>query len=206
LFEGKKFLITAGPTAESIDPVRYFTNHSTGKMGFSLAEAAARNGAQVTLIAGPVNLDTPAGNIHRVDVTTAQEMYEAVWKYYEASDVVIKAAAVADYRPKKTYDEKMKKSDGILNIEMDRTKDILQSLGEKKSHQFLVGFAAETSDPLMYGKKKLEGKNLDAIVINNVAEEGAGFGVDTNIATYLNKQLKEEHLTLAKKSEIANQI
>lgn len=206
MFEGKKILITAGPTKEIIDPVRYFTNHSTGKMGFSLAEVAAKNGAEVTLIAGPVQLETPLGNINRIDVTSAEQMYEAVWQHYESSDIVIKAAAVADYRPKETFAEKMKKSPGALHIEMERTKDILQSLGDAKKEQFLVGFAAETRDPLIYGEKKLKGKNLDAIVINNVAEEGAGFGVDTNIVTYLNSALHEEHLSLAKKTEIADQI
>lgn len=205
-FAGKKILITAGPTKEVIDPVRYFTNHSTGKMGFSLAEAAAKKGAEVTLIAGPVQLETPIGKINRIDVTSAEQMYEAVWQHYDSSDIVIKAAAVADYRPKETFTEKMKKSPGALQIEMERTKDILQSLGDAKKHQFLVGFAAETHDPLQYGKKKLDGKNLDAIVINNVAEEGAGFGVDTNIATYLNKQLNEAHLSLAMKTEIAEQV
>src|SRR5699024_2295640 len=179
------------------------TNHSTGKMGFSLAQAAAKNGAEVTLIAGPVQLETPIGNVNRIDVTSAEQMYEAVWQHYETSDIVIKAAAVADYRPKETFAEKMKKSPDALQIEMERTKDILQSLGDAKKQQFLVGFAAETRDPLQYGKKKLAGKNLDAIVINNVAEEGAGFGVDTNIATYLNKQLNEEHLSLAMKTAIA---
>jgi len=206
LLKNKKVLITAGPTVETIDPVRYFTNRSTGKMGFSLAEAALLHGAEVTLIAGPVQLATPVGKLVRIDVTSAKEMYEAVWQHYEMSDIVIKAAAVADYRPKLTFDEKMKKAKGPLHIEMERTKDILKSLGEKKKDQFLVGFAAETTDPINYGKKKLKEKNLDAIVINNVAEEGAGFGVDTNIVTYMNKAQKEVHLTLAPKLEIADQI
>lgn len=206
LLKNKKVLITAGPTVETLDPVRYFTNRSTGKMGFSLAEAALLHGAEVTLIAGPVQLATPVGKLVRIDVTSAKEMYEAVWQHYEMSDIVIKAAAVADYRPKLTFDEKMKKAKGPLHIEMERTKDILKSLGEKKKNQFLVGFAAETTDPINYGKKKLKEKNLDAIVINNVAEEGAGFGVDTNIVTYMNKAQKEEHLTLAPKLEIADQI
>lgn len=205
-FQHKKVLVTAGPTQESLDPVRFFTNHSSGKMGFSIAEAAARNGAEVTLVAGPVQLETPVGNIHRIDVTTAEEMYQAVWQHYETSDIVIKAAAVADYRPQETHEEKMKKSSTGLQIKMERTKDILQSLGERKKDQFLVGFAAETTDPLTYGKQKLKEKNLDAIVINNVAEKGAGFGVDTNIVTYLNKDLDEEHLSLATKSNIAEQI
>lgn len=206
LFKHKKILITAGPTKEAVDPVRYFTNHSTGKMGFSLAEAAAKNGAEVILVAGPVQLETPKGNIRRIDVTTAEEMYSAVWEHYESSDIVIKAAAVADYRPAETHDEKMKKSSGALQMTMERTKDILQSLGDRKKDQFLIGFAAETTNPLHYGEKKLKDKNLDAIVINNVAEQGAGFGVDTNIVTYVNKSLEEEHLSLAKKTDIADQL
>lgn len=206
LFKGKKLLITAGPTKESLDPVRFFTNHSSGKMGFSLAEAAAKNGAEVTLITGPVHLDTPLGNIQRIDVTTAEEMYQAVWQHYEKTDIVIKAAAVADYRPQTVHDNKIKKSTDDLFIEMERTRDILHSLGEAKKNQFLVGFAAETSDPISYGTKKLKEKNLDAIVINNVSEAGAGFGVDTNIVTYLNKEQEDKHLTLAQKSDIANQL
>ncbi len=206
LLEGKNVLITAGPTEEALDPVRYFTNHSTGTMGFALAEAAARNGATVTLVTGPVQLDTPIGAIHRVDVTTAEEMYNAVWDYYETSDIVIKAAAVADYRPKEIYDEKMKKGNGGLTIEMERTKDILHSLGERKEKQFLVGFAAETTNPLEYGKGKLKEKNLDAIVINNVSEEGAGFGTDTNIVTYVNKTHELTTLEKAPKYMIAEQL
>lgn len=206
LLSGKKVLITAGPTMETLDPVRYFTNHSTGKMGFSLAEVAALHGAEVILVSGPVHLDTPIGNITRIDVKTAEDMYQAVWQHFDASDIIIKAAAVADYRPKKTYDQKMKKSTGSLQIEMERTKDILQSLGEGKKRQFLVGFAAETTNPIAYGEKKLQEKNLDAIVINNVAEEGAGFGVDTNIVTYMNKSLEQHHLSLAPKKEIADQL
>lgn len=204
--QGKKVLISAGPTQEKVDPVRYFTNHSSGKMGFALAEAAAQLGAEVTIVAGPVHLETPAGNVRRIDVISADDMYDAVWKHYESSDIVIKAAAVADYRPKMTFDQKMKKDASDLNIEMERTKDILHALGERKSHQFLVGFAAETNDVLQYGKKKLKEKNLDAIVINNVAEAGAGFGVDTNIVTYMNKNGKEEHLPLATKKEVAQQL
>ncbi len=203
---GKRVLITAGPTQESLDPVRYFTNHSTGTMGFALAEAAALKGAEVTLVAGPVDLDTPLGRINRIDVTTAEEMYQAVWKHYETSDIVIKAAAVADYRPKQTYDEKMKKGNDGLTLEMERTKDILHSLGEKKTKQFLVGFAAETTDPLGYGRKKLREKNLDAIVINNISQEGAGFGKGTNIVTYMNKEEGMTTLEKAAKSTIAKQV
>lgn len=206
LLEGKKVLVSAGPTREAVDPVRFFSNRSSGKMGFSLAEAAAKFGAEVTLVAGPVDQQTTHPNINRIDVVTAEEMYQAIWDYFEESDIVIKAAAVADYRPIVTHDQKMKKQTGNLSIEMERTKDILQSLGDAKTNQFVVGFAAETTTPLDYGKEKLKKKHLDAIVINNVAEEGAGFAVDTNIVTYLNKQLKEEKLPLASKDEISEQI
>lgn len=206
LFKNKKVLISAGPTRETLDPVRFFTNRSTGKMGFALAEAAARFGAEVTLVTGPVNETVKQSNINRVDVISAEDMYNAVHKYYEDADIVIKAAAVADYRPKIIHDEKMKKQSGSLKIEMERTKDILQSLGENKKDQFLVGFAAETTDHLRYGTEKLKGKNLDAIVINNVAKQGAGFGTDTNIVTYLNKSEKMEDLPLQSKESIAEQL
>ncbi|MEI3606690.1 bifunctional phosphopantothenoylcysteine decarboxylase/phosphopantothenate--cysteine ligase CoaBC [Pseudogracilibacillus sp. SE30717A] len=206
LLEGKKVLISAGPTREVIDPVRYFSNRSSGKMGFALAEAAAKFGAEVTLVAGPVELKTVHQSIKRIDVVTAEDMYQAMWEYFNEADIVIKAAAVADYRPKVVYNEKMKKQPGDLVIEMERTKDILQSLGENKSNQFIVGFAAETNTPLEYGKEKLRKKHLDAIVINNVVEEGAGFAVDTNIVTYFNKSEDEVAIPLATKDEIAEKI
>lgn len=203
---GRKVLISAGPTRETIDPVRFFTNRSTGKMGFSLAEAAADLGAEVTLIAGPVTVQLTHPRINRIDVTSAEEMYEAMHHHFNKQDIVIKAAAVADYRPKSIYDEKVKKHDGEWHIEMERTKDILQSLGEIKSSQYLVGFAAETKNALQYGKQKLVKKNLDAIVINDVSTEGAGFGGDTNIITYINKSMAQEEVPLASKKEIAEKI
>lgn len=206
LLAGKKVLVSAGPTREKIDPVRFISNRSTGKMGFAIAEVAAQFGAEVTLVAGPVELKTSHKNIRRIDVVSAQDMYEAMLDEFPKADIVIKSAAVADYRPKVTYDQKMKKSNNDLHIEFERTKDILKTLGEKKTSQFLVGFAAETNNPLEYGKKKLTEKNLDAIVINNVLEKGAGFGVDTNIVTYLNKEKRQENLPLASKREIAEQI
>lgn len=206
LLTGKKVLVSAGPTQEAIDPVRFFTNHSSGKMGFAIAEKAALLGAEVILVTGPVQLTATHPNIRRVDVTAAEEMYEAIWREYESVDIVVKAAAVADYRPKEIFADKMKKQHGDLVIEMERTKDILQSLGEKKKNQFLVGFAAETEKPLVYGAEKLVKKNLDAIVINNVAETGAGFGGDTNIVTYMNKAHEETHIPLATKEEVAEQI
>lgn len=205
-FKGKKILISAGPTREAIDPVRFFSNRSTGKMGFALAEMAAQFGADVTLVAGPVQLNVSHSNIKRIDVVTAKEMYEAIWDHFEQADIVIKAAAVADYRPKETHSEKMKKQSGDLVVEMERTQDILQSLGENKTTQFIVGFAAETTKPLEYGKEKLVKKQMDAIVINNVAEEGAGFGVDTNIVTYVNKKGNIDELPLAMKDDIASNI
>lgn len=206
LLVGKKVLISAGPTREKIDPVRFFTNRSTGKMGFALAEAAAEQGAEVIVVAGPSEQKVYHKNIRRVDIETAEEMFEEIHKHFSECDIVIKAAAVADYRPKVIHDHKMKKQPGDWQIEMERTKDILKSLGEEKANQFLVGFAAETKDPLEYGLQKLEQKNLDAIVINNVAEEGAGFGVDTNIVTYVNSERKIEEMAKATKKEIATKI
>ena len=206
LLVGKKVLISAGPTREVIDPVRFFTNRSTGKMGYKLAEAAAEMGAEVTLVSGPVNLDTPLGSIKRIDVTTAEDMYKVMTNEFSSHDIVIKAAAVADYRPKVTYDNKIKKQDGTLQVEMERTKDILKALGEKKTNQFLVGFAAETQNLREYGLDKLKRKNLDAIVVNNVVQDGAGFGSDTNIVTYFNKKLEEHAIPKATKKEVARQI
>lgn len=206
LLQGKKVLVSAGPTREVIDPVRFLSNRSSGKMGFSLAEAAAQFGAEVTLVAGPVTLTAHHPNINRVDVVSAEEMYEAMMTHYPDTDIVIKSAAVSDYRPKLTYDDKVKKQADDMQIELERTKDILQTLGENKTKQFLVGFAAETKSPLAYGEGKLAKKHLDAIVINNVSEAGAGFAGDTNIVTYLNKAKQREDLPLATKEKIAEQI
>ncbi|SET81020.1 phosphopantothenoylcysteine decarboxylase / phosphopantothenate--cysteine ligase [Oceanobacillus limi] len=206
LLAGKKVLISAGPTQEKIDPVRFFTNRSTGKMGFSLAEAAVDMGAEVTLVTGPVSLELSNDRVKRINITSADEMYDVMHEQFKTHDIVIKSAAVADYRPKVTYAEKMKKNDGPLYLEMERTKDILKSLGLQKENQFLVGFAAETSNPLEYGMKKLENKNLDAVVINNVAVEGAGFGGDTNIATYVHKSHKQKEIQLATKYEVAQKV
>ncbi|RDW17889.1 bifunctional phosphopantothenoylcysteine decarboxylase/phosphopantothenate--cysteine ligase CoaBC [Oceanobacillus chungangensis] len=204
--QGRKVLVSAGPTREKIDPVRFFTNHSSGKMGFALAEAAAKYGAEVTLVSGPTALTVSNNKINRINVTSAQEMYEAMHDYFADSDIVIKAAAVADYTPKLVYDEKMKKQPGDLQIEMKRTKDILLSLGEIKSNQYLVGFAAETNNSIENGLKKLEKKHLDAIVINDISTKGAGFGGDTNIVTYVNKKQEQKDIELATKIEIAEKI
>ncbi|UFU00978.1 bifunctional phosphopantothenoylcysteine decarboxylase/phosphopantothenate--cysteine ligase CoaBC [Radiobacillus kanasensis] len=204
-FTGKKVLISGGPTREAVDPVRFFTNHSSGKMGFALAEELANLGAEVTLVTGPVKLETPK-NVQRVDVESAEEMYQAIMEHYPTQELVIKAAAVADYRPKLVYDQKMKKSDGTLMIEMERTKDILKELGERKNGQFLVGFAAETENVLEYGQKKLEKKNLDAIVVNDITEQGSGFGGDTNAVTYLNKRGEQKKLPMSSKKEVSKQL
>lgn len=206
LLTGKNILISAGPTREEVDPVRFFTNKSSGKMGFALAEAAAQFGANVTLVSGPVQLES-SGPIKRIDVTTAEEMYDAMHREFDAHDIVIKSAAVADYRPKVVFDEKMKKTDDDgLTIDMVRTKDILLSLGEKKTNQFLVGFAAETSNAIAYGQRKLKEKNLNAIVVNDVSEEGAGFEGDTNIATYITQHLDETKIERASKRQVAENI
>lgn len=206
ILTGKNVLVSAGPTREQIDPVRYFTNRSSGKMGFALAEAAAYQGATVTLVTGPTQERTNHSNIHRIDITTAEEMFQAMHQYFAESDIVIKAAAVADYRPKQVYDQKMKKQDGEWTVKMERTKDILQSLGEEKTHQFLVGFAAETTDAFDYGMHKLHKKRLDAIVINDVSAAGAGFEGDTNVVTYINKQMQTEEIALSSKRDIADKI
>ena len=205
LLQGKKVLISAGPTREVIDPVRFFTNRSTGKMGFTLAEAAAQFGADVTLVSGPVQLQTTHPNITRIDVESAEDMYQKMLEHFQYADIVIKAAAVADYRPKITYKEKMKKQQGNLTIEMERTKDILQTLGEQKTDQYVVGFAAETSNPIEHGEDKLRRKHLDAIIVNDISEDGAGFGLHTNKGTFITKREKTD-LPLIQKEQMAEQI
>lgn len=206
LLKDKQVLVTAGPTREDIDPVRFLSNRSTGKMGFAIAEAAAKLGAKVTLVAGPVTLTTNHPNITRIDCISAEDMYNAVLAHYETADIVVKAAAVADYQPKTRYSDKMKKQAGDLAVEMKRTKDILKALGEAKKDQYLVGFAAETTNVLAFGQAKLVAKKLDAIVINDVSEAGRGFGTDTNQVTYMNKQGKEVAINLAAKQTVAHEI
>lgn len=203
--DGKQIVITAGPTREAVDPVRYFTNYSSGKMGFALAEQAAKRGADVTLIAGPVSLPTPE-NVKRIDVVTADDMFQAVIIAADLADVVIKAAAVADYRPAQVATEKMKKSDDAMAIEMERTKDILWTLGQMKTNQILVGFAAESERLDEYAKKKLEKKNLDLICANNIKAEGAGFNKDTNVMTLMRRDGERVELPLQSKHEAANRI
>lgn len=205
LLEGKRVLITAGPTREQIDPVRFFSNRSTGKMGYAFAEEAARMGARVTLIAGPTALDDPAG-VDIIHVQSAEDMYQAALSVFDESDIVIKTAAVADYRPKHVHDQKMKKKDGGLVIELERTKDILKALGERKTKQILVGFAAETQHVEDYAKQKLETKNLDMIVANNITAEGAGFGTETNIVTVFHRDGKKTAHPLMSKREVAAEV
>lgn len=183
--KGKHIVITAGPTREAVDPVRFFTNKSTGKMGYAAAEAAVRLGARVTLISGPVSIEPPVGLYQFLPVQSAADMREAVLSVFDSCDMVIKTAAVADFTPAAVSDHKMKKKDGSLVIEFNRTADILKELGERKTHQLLVGFAAETQDVERYARRKLEQKNLDMIVANDVKAEGAGFGTDTNVVTFI---------------------
>lgn len=203
--QGKRVLVTAGPTQESIDPVRFITNHSTGKMGYAIAKMCMLRGAEVTLVSGPTSIAKPEF-VHVVDVVTAKEMYEEVTKRAKDQDIIIKAAAVADYRPKSVSSEKMKKKDDDLAISMERTDDILKFLGEhKKEHQFLCGFSMETENMLENSRKKLEKKNLDMIVANNLKVEGAGFAGDTNVVTIITGQ---EEVSLGKmtKEETALRI
>ncbi|MFP7732872.1 bifunctional phosphopantothenoylcysteine decarboxylase/phosphopantothenate--cysteine ligase CoaBC [Priestia aryabhattai] len=205
ILEGVNVLITAGPTVERIDPVRFFTNRSTGKMGYALAEQAAKLGASVTLVTGPTNLAYPKG-VQVVQIESAQQMLEAVMQRYHKADVVIKSAAVADYRPKHVFDQKMKKQPGEAILELERTTDILRTLGERKEHQLLVGFAAETEQVDEYAQKKLASKNLDMIVANNVTTEGAGFGTDTNIVTLYKRSGESKELPILSKHDVANEV
>ncbi|KFI04732.1 bifunctional phosphopantothenoylcysteine decarboxylase/phosphopantothenate--cysteine ligase CoaBC [Bacillus spizizenii] len=204
--EGKHVVITAGPTREAIDPVRFFTNKSTGKMGYALAEAAVQLGARVTLISGPVSLDQPKGLAQFIPVQSAADMREAVLSVYDSSDIVIKTAAVADFTPKTVFDHKMKKQDGGMTLELERTVDILKELGERKQEQLLVGFAAETQDVEHYARKKLAAKNLDMIVANDVKANGAGFGADTNIVTIFFKDGRKRELPIMSKLDVSFEI
>lgn len=203
---GKQILITAGPTQEKIDPVRYITNHSTGKMGYALARAAMLRGARVTLVTGPVAIEPPMF-VDVVPVTSAQHMADAVISRAPQMDIIIKAAAVADYRPVNPADEKIKKRDGEeASISLERTTDILKTLGEqKKEGQFLCGFSMETENMLENSKAKLEKKNLDMIVANNLKVQGAGFGTDTNVVTLITKDTIKE-LELMSKDQVADVI
>lgn len=203
--EGVRLLVTAGPTREAIDPVRYITNYSTGKMGYAIAQAAARRGAEVTLVSGPVELEVPLG-VKAVPVTSAREMFDAVTAVSEKQDVIIKAAAVADYRPPHAGTEKTKKKDGDMSIPLERTEDILAWLGAHRiPGQVLCGFSMETQNMLENSRAKLEKKQIDMIVANNLKVEGAGFGTDTNIVTVITKD-GEEALEKMDKSEVAHHL
>ena len=203
--DGKRMLVTAGPTQEALDPVRYLTNHSSGKMGYALARVAAMRGAQVALISGPTALDVPLG-VERIPITSAADMYREVTCRAPKADFIFKAAAVADYTPASCADDKMKKSDGELSIQLDRTRDILKYLGEnRRPGQIICGFSMETRDLLENSRAKLEKKNVDMICANNLKVDGAGFGVDTNVITLITRDSITE-LPLQSKEAAANAI
>lgn len=202
---GKKVLVTAGPTQERLDPVRYLTNRSSGKMGYAIAKVAAYRGAEVTLVSGPTGLDVPLG-VKRVDVVSAKDMFEAVTAVSDEEDIIIKAAAVADYRPVSYSNEKMKKKDSELTIELDRTQDILAWLGaHKREGQFLCGFSMETQNMLENSRLKMQKKNLDMICANNLKVPGAGFAGDTNVVTIITKNF-EKKLPLQSKEAVADAL
>ncbi len=203
--KGRKILITAGPTYEAIDPVRFIGNHSSGKMGYEIAEAASKLGAEVTLISGPTHLNIEGGNIKLIRVTSTREMYEAAHSNFENSDVFIAAAAVADYKPKMVADQKIKKNDESLTLELTKTEDILASLGKKRTNQKLVGFALETNNEVENARKKLKKKNLDFIVLNSLNDKGAGFKSDTNKVSFIYPDRKKD-FELKSKKEVATDI
>lgn len=203
--KGKRVLITAGPTREAIDPIRYITNHSTGKMGYALARNCMLRGAEVTLVTGPTSIDPPPF-VHVIPVVSAKEMFDTVCSHAKTQDIIIKSAAVADYRPITVSEEKMKKSDSELSIPLERTDDILQYLGQnKEENQFICGFSMETENMLENSRRKLEKKNADMIVANNLKQSGAGFGTDTNIVTLITKD-SERSLDVMSKDDVANEI
>ena len=202
---GKKLLVTAGPTQESIDPVRYITNHSSGKMGYAIARQAMLRGADVTLVTGPVAIEPPRF-VDVISVESAADMFEAVKSHSEESDIIIKSAAVADYRPSTVSDEKVKKKDDNMSIALERTQDILKYLGEnRRDGQFICGFSMETQNMIENSRKKLQKKNVDMIIANNLKVEGAGFNTDTNIVTMITKE-KQIELPILTKMEVADKI
>ena len=202
---GKRVLVTAGPTREALDPVRYLTNRSSGRMGYAIAKAAARRGAEVTLVSGPTSLPRPR-YMEIVDIESAREMFDAVTSRAPEMDIIIKAAAVADYRPADVAEDKIKKKDGDLSIPLERTQDILGTLGQRKREgQFLCGFSMETRDLIENSRKKLTKKNLDMVAANNVKVEGAGFGVETNVLTLITAQ-GEKELPLMSKDAAADAL
>ena len=204
--KGKKVLITAGPTYEAIDPVRFIGNHSSGKMGFAIAKSAANLGAEVFLISGPSYQQVQHSSIKRIDVVSAEDMYKAAHQYFNDVDVAILSAAVADYKPKNVANQKIKKKKSSLTIELAPTKDILASLGDIKKHQLLVGFALETNNEIENAKNKLKRKNLDFIVLNSLQDKGAGFATNTNKITIIDKNLNEKPFELKSKVEVAEDI
>ena len=201
---GKKVLITAGPTMEAIDPVRFISNHSTGKMGYALAKIAMERGAEVTLVTGKTYIEKP-DFVKIIDVKSAKEMFDAVDKEFDSQDIVIMSAAVADYRPKTVADEKIKKNDGETAIKLERTDDILGTMSKRKKNQFLCGFSMETEHMLENSKNKLKKKNLDMICANNLKVEGAGFGTDTNVVTLITEN-ESRQLPIMSKEQVANEI
>ncbi|WP_281637811.1 bifunctional phosphopantothenoylcysteine decarboxylase/phosphopantothenate--cysteine ligase CoaBC [Flavobacterium marginilacus] len=204
--KGKKILITAGPTYEAIDPVRFIGNHSSGKMGFDIAQSAANLGASVILISGPTHCWINNPLVQVVRVVSAQEMYDACHLYYQDIDVAVAAAAVADYKPKNIANQKIKKAADDFTIELEKTKDILASFGEFKKKQFLIGFALETENEIENAKAKIQKKNLDLIVLNSLQDEGAGFGKPTNKVTFIDKDFHIEPLELKSKEAVADDI
>ena len=206
ILKNKKVIITAGPTYEAIDPVRYITNHSTGKMGFSIAEVLAENGADVTLITGPSNQNEIHPNINRVDITTAEEMYNACISLYEESDIAILSAAVSDYKPANTHHKKLKKTANEHDLKLIKTQDILKKLGEKKKDQILVGFALETDNEINNAKEKLNNKNLDFIVLNSLNDKNAGFKHNTNKITIIDNKGNVDNYPLKQKKDVAKDI
>ncbi|MDX1807830.1 MAG: bifunctional phosphopantothenoylcysteine decarboxylase/phosphopantothenate--cysteine ligase CoaBC [Paenisporosarcina sp.] len=203
--KGKKVVITAGPTRERIDPVRFLTNFSSGKMGYALAEAAVRLGAETILVSGPVSLPIPLG-VKIDNVESAEEMLQAVLTHFDNADIVIKTAAVADYRPKEIHTQKMKKQLGDSTLELERTIDILMTLGQKKSHQLVIGFAAETNNIEAYAQEKLMKKNADYIIANDVTRADSGFGTDTNTVVVIGKENYRKHFDNMTKKELAIQL
>lgn len=204
--EGMKIIVTAGPTIESIDPVRYITNRSSGKMGYSIASEAVKRGALVTLISGKTEIEVPSGLHKYIQIESAEDLYRAIIEEYDSCDVVIQSAAVADYRPKTYSNKKIKKSDGDLVIELSRNKDVAQELGKIKGNKILIGFAAETNDLLENAKKKISKKNLDFIVANDLTKEGAGFKSDTNIVKIIDSKGNISEYPKLLKSEVAKVI
>ena len=203
--KGKKVLVTAGPTQESIDPVRFISNHSSGKMGFAIASELVNNGAEVTLIAGPNHLQIPEG-LTLISVTSAQDMRDACMNYFNQSDIVVMSAAVADFTPDQVAAHKIKKNNALPVITLKPTVDILDEMGKQKSHQYLVGFALESTDAVNYGKEKLKRKNLDLVIINSLEDKGAGFNTDTNKITMIDSEGIVEQFELKSKKNVARDI